>query len=261
MVSAGYENISAHGALQLTGNGTLGLTKGFPISGNANVYPSILLVFGVSPSSQIQITAPSEVNVNTQRFGTFNAASNIALNYKQRVLFSATRFTQLAVDLGYVPPTSEDAINSPGPTYQIQLDLAQPLNANLTFGPWWTFKNARSSGYMQTSQRVWSDPLGAYLAWSPAHSTFEVVPVVYHTFNPNKTVLIGDVVQLLSRYLSISLSYGGAESSTQSNGPIAQVFNYATNASPRVFTANLYYLINQSNLPPQQPEPTATTTP
>ena len=92
MVSAGYENIGAHGALQLTGNGTLGLTKSFPIFGNANVYPSILLAFGVSPSSQLQVTAPSEVNVNTQRFGNFNAASNIALDYEQRVFFSATKY-------------------------------------------------------------------------------------------------------------------------------------------------------------------------
>lgn len=261
LVSAGFSNISTHGALQVSGNGPLGLSASLPISGNANVYPSLLIAFGVSANSQLQFTLPSEVQINTQRLGTFSATSDPSINYKQRVFFSPTKYTQLAVDLGYTPPLEGGGINSPGPTYQIQLDIAQPLNANVSIGPWWTFKNAQSTGLTQTSERVWSDPLGIYIAWSPAYSSFEIIPVVYHDFNPNRTVIVGQVVQLLSRHLSIAVTYGGAESSSQSNGPFAQAFNFAANSSPRVFSANVYYLINESNLPPQPPAPASTSTP
>lgn len=261
MVSAGYSNISAHGAVTI-GRGPREVSFGF--SENANVYPSLLIAFGVSPSSQLQITAPSQVDVNAARFGTFNAASNPSFNYKQRLFFSPTAYTQLAIDLGYTAPTNESRITSPGPAYQIQLDIAQPLNANLSIGPWWTFKNAQSAGLARTKERAWSDPLGVYLAWSPVYSSFEILPVVYHDFNPNRTILMGQVVQLLGRHASIAVSYGGAESSTQSNGPIAQAFTFGANASPRVFSVNLYYLVNESNLPPQPappPSPSPSPTP
>lgn len=250
MVSAGYSNISAHGSVSFS-HGTLGAS--LPLSGNANVYPSLLLVFGVSPSSQVQITAPSAVSVNTARLGTFSAASDTSFNYKQRVFFSQTAFTQLAVDLGYTAPTNGGGITSPGPVYQIELDLAQPLNASLSVGPWWTFKNSASISLTGGSTRAWSDPLGIWFAWSPPNSSFEILPVVYHSFSPNKTALIGQVVQLLSRHLSVAVTYGGTETSTQSNGPFAQSFNFAANSSPRVFGVNFYYLINESNLPPQPP--------
>lgn len=258
MVSAGYSNISAHGSVSASHGA---LAASLPLSGNANVYPALLLVFGVSPSSQIQISAPSSVSVNTARLGSFSAASDTSFDYKQRLFFSPTAYTQLAIDLGYTAPTNGGGITSPGPSYQIQLDLAQPLNANLSVGPWWTFKNSASTTLTGATTRGWSDPLGIYFAWSPQNSTFEVLPVIYHDFNPNRTVLIGQVVQLLSRHLSIALAYGGTESSTQANGPFAQSFNFAANSYPRIFSVNFYYLINESNLPPQPPpapKPTAT---
>ena len=256
MVSAGYSNISAHGSVSVSHGA---LAASLPLSGNANVYPSLLLVFGVSPSSQFQITAPSAVTVNTARLGSFSAASDTSFNYKQRVFFSPTAFTQLAIDLGYTAPTNGGGITSPGPSYQIQLDLAQPLNANLSVGPWWTFKNSVSTSLSQGSTRGWSDPLGIWFAWSPQNSSFEVLPVVYHTFNPNRTVLIGQVVQLLSRHLSVAVTYGGTETATQSDGPFAQSFNFAANSSPRIFGVNFYYLINESNLPPAPPAAAAPT--
>jgi hypothetical protein len=252
MVSAGYSNISAHGSVSASHGA---LDASLPLSGNANVYPGLFLVFGVSPSSQLQITTPSEVSVSTARLGAFSAASDTSFNYKQRVFFSPTAFTQLAVDLGYTAPTNGGGITSPGPAYQIQLDLAQPLNANLSVGPWWTFKNSVSTSLTGAGTRSWSDPLGIWFAWSPQNSTFEVLPVVYHSFNPNRTALIGQVVQLLNRHLSVAITYGGTETSTQSNGPFAQSFNFAANSYPRIFGVNFYYLINESNLPPQPPPP------
>ena len=258
MVSAGYSNISVHGSVSASHGA---LAASLPLSGNANVYPSLLLVVGVSPSSQLQITAPSTVSVNTARLGTFTAASDTSFSYTQRVFFSPTAFTQAAIGLGYTAPTNGGGITSPGPSYQIQLDLAQPLNANVSVGPWWTFKNAGSTSLTGGTTRGWSDPLGIWLAWSPQYSSFEVLPIVYHSFNPNRTALIGQIVQLLSRHLSVALTYGGTETSIQSNGPFAQSFNFAANSSPRIFAVNFYYLINESNLPPQQPpapKPTAT---
>ncbi|MGB8907788.1 MAG: hypothetical protein WCC84_03470, partial [Candidatus Cybelea sp.] len=129
------------------------LAASLPLSGNANVYPSLLLVIGVSPSSQFQITAPSAVSVNTARLGTFSASSDTSFNYKQRVFFSSTAFTQLAIDLGYTAPTNGGGNTSPGPAYQIQLDVAQPLNANVSVGPWWTFKNSLSTSLSGGSAR------------------------------------------------------------------------------------------------------------
>jgi hypothetical protein len=258
MVSAGYSNISAHGAVSVS-HGELATS--LPLSGNANVYPSLLLVFGVSPSSQFQITAPSAVTVNTARFGSFSASSDPSFDYKQRVFFSPTAFTQVAIDLGYTPPASSSGITSPGPTYQIQLDVAQPLNANVSVGPWWTFENSASTSLTEGTTRGWSAPLGIWFAWSPQNSGFEVLPVVYHSFNPNRTALIGQVAQLLSRHLSVAVTYGGAEISRQSNSPFAQTFNFAANSSPRIFGVNFYYLINESNLPPPPPAPVPTATP
>ncbi|MGZ3507758.1 MAG: hypothetical protein ACXWNJ_05055 [Vulcanimicrobiaceae bacterium] len=259
VVSAGFANINTHGGLEFRGNGPLGLNRNLPISGTANVYPSLFMAFGVSPNAQLQFTLPSEVQVNTQRLGSFSAVSDPSFNYKQRVFFSPTKYTQLAIDLGYTAPTEGAGINTPGPAYQIQLDLAQPLNLNLSFGAWWTFKNAVSTSLTQGNQRAWSDPLGIYFAWSPANSSFEILPVIYHDFNPNRTVLVGQVVQLLGRHLSVAISYGGVETSMQSNGPFAQAFNFAINSSPRVLSGNIYYLINESNLPaqPSAPSPTA----
>lgn len=259
MVSASYSSISAHGSVSASRGA---LAASLPLSGNANVYPGLLLVLGVSPSSQVQISAPSEVSVNTPRLGTFSAASDTSFDYKQRLFFSPTAFTQLAIDLGYTAPTNGGGITSPGPSYQIQLDLAQPLNANLSVGPWWTLKNSASTSLAEGTTRGWSDPIGLYFAWSPQKSSFEVLPVVYHDFNPNRTVVIGQVVQLLSRHLSVAVSYGGTETTTQANGPFSQSFNLAANSSPRIFSVNFYYLINESNLPPQPPPaPKPTPTP
>lgn len=254
MISAGYTNISAHGSLSVS-NGARAAS--LPISGNANVYPSLLMVVGVSANSQLQFTAPSAVSVNTARFGTFSAASDPSFAYTQRVFFSPKTFTQLAIALGYTAPTNGGGITSPGPSYQIQLDTAQPLNANVSFGPWWTFKNSATTSLTGVTTRGWSDPLGIWFAWAPQYASFEVLPVVYHSFNPNRTALAGQVVQLLSRDASIAVTYGGAEISTQSNGPFGQSFNFAANASPRVFAVNFYYLINESNLPPAPPPASA----
>lgn len=258
MVSAGYSNLNAHGAVSASHGA---LAASLPLSGNANVYPGLLLVFGVSPSSQFQITAPSVVSVNTARLGSFSASSDPSFDYKQRLFFSPTAFTQLAIALGYTAPTNGGGITSPGPSYQIQLDLAQPLSPNASLGPWWTFKNSTSASLTGASTRMWSDPLGIWFAWSPQNSTFEVLPVVYHSFNPNRTALIGQVVQLLSRHLSVAVTYGGAETSTQANGPFAQSFNFAANSYPRIFSVNFYYLINESNLPPAPPPTAAAPTP
>jgi hypothetical protein len=131
----------------------------------------------------------------------------------------------------------------------------------VTVGPWWTFQNTASTSLTRVSTRAWSDPLGIYFAWVPQNTGLEIIPVVYHSFNPNKTVLIGQLVQLLNRHLSIAVTYGGTETSTQSNGPFAQNFNFAANSSPRIFAVNFYYLINESNLPPQPPTPVPTATP
>ena len=261
MVSAGYSNISAHGAVSVSHGG---LAASLPLSGNANVYPQLLLVFGVSPSSQVQITAPSAVDVSTARLGSFSASSDPSIAYKQRVFFSPTAFTQLAVDLGYTAPTNGGGITSPGPSYQVQLDLAQPLNANVSIGTWWTFQNSSSTSLTQGSTRAWSDPLGIYIGWIPQNTGLEILPVVYHSFSPNRTALLGQVVQLLSRHLSVAVTYGGAETSIQSNGPFGQSFNFAANSSPRIFGVNFYYLINESNLPPAPPAgpaPSAAPTP
>src|SRR5581483_11102165 len=72
MVSAGYSNISSHGSVSVSRGA---VAVGLPLSGNANVYPSLLLVLGVSPNSQLQVTAPSAVSVNTARLGSYSASS------------------------------------------------------------------------------------------------------------------------------------------------------------------------------------------
>jgi hypothetical protein len=72
MVAGGYSNVITNGSVSVTGPIRNGIN--LPISGNANIYPNLLMAFGVSPSSQLQISLPSSVNINTQRFGTANAS-------------------------------------------------------------------------------------------------------------------------------------------------------------------------------------------
>ncbi len=265
-LSAGYTNFNTHGNVQITGGGPIGLGTNVPISGNANAYPQLLMIVGVSPSSHVQITLPSSVDVNTQRFGTVNETSDPAFDYRQRLYFSQTKYTQLSLDLGYIAPIEGGGINSPGPTYQIQLLFAQPLSENFTFGGWWTFQNANTATPTQGSHRVWSDPLGLYLAWSPVRSGFMLLPIIYHEFNPNKTVFAGQAMQLLGRHFAVSVAYGGLGTSSQGFGPFAHVVRFAANTNPRVFSVNIYDLIGESNLPPMpakepHPAPTPTSTP
>lgn len=248
---AGYANVNTHGNVSVSGP-----QSGFelPISGNANIYPNLAMAFGVSATSQIQITMPSDVDVSTQRLGSASAATNTAFNYKQLVYFSQTKFTLAAVDLGYIAPTG----NSFGPSYSIQPILFQPLSPDVGIGGAWTFQNSASPVGPGSTQRGWSDPLLLYLSWSPARSSFAFFPVVSHNFNPNRTSIILDGAQLFGRHFLFNVEYGGLGLSAAATGPFNHTFTFAADANPRIFAATIYYLMGESNLPPQQPAPTPT---
>ncbi len=254
-VSIGYANVNTHGTVSVNGP-----HNGFdlPISGNANVIPNLLVAFGVSKSSQFQITLPSDVNVSAMRLGSTSATTDTSFYYKQLVYFNPKVFTLAAVNLGYVAPTG----TSSSPAYSAELDLSQPLNANVSFGAFWTFKNAATPTGLETTQRGWSDPIGAYVSWSPAQGGFAFFPLVSHEFNPNRTTVILDAAQLLGRRFLINVEYGGLGISAASSGPFGNTFTFAADAYPRIFSVSLYYLAGaESNLPPMPPAPSPTTTP
>lgn len=244
-VAIGYANINTHGSVSVNGP-----QNGFdlPIAGNANVYPNLLIAFGVSKNAQFQITLPSDVNVSTMRLGSATATTGTSLYYKQLVYFNPKLFTMAAVNLGYIAPTG----TSSSPAYSAELDLSQPLNVNYGLGAYWTFKNAVTTTAIGSTQRGWSDPFGVYVTWSPARSGFALFPTVEHAFNPNRTALIVDVSQLLSRRVEINVEYGGLGVSAASSRAFANSFTFAANAYPRIFSVSLYYLAGaESNLPPQ----------
>ena len=249
-VSFGYANLNVNGNVSISNAQQQGFT--LPISGNANMYPTLVIAAGVSPRAQFQITAPSQVNLSTPRLGSTSAATDIAFNYKQLIYFSPTKFTLAAVALGYTAPTSGASL---GPSYTIQPQLAQPLGLNLTLGGFWTFRNADTSGPAGTLARVWSDPLGLYVAWSPVRANFALMPIVTHEFNPNRNTLVADVAYLFNRHMLLNLAYGGLGISSSTTLPFASPVTFAGNASPRVFAASLYFLIGESNLPPMPPPP------
>ena len=253
-LSVGYAIINTHGSASLSGpqNGFV-----LPISGNANVYPTFVMAVGVSSRSQLQISAPSNVDVTTQRLGGTSAATDTAFNYKQLLYFSPTKFTLLAVAFGYTAPTSGSSL---GPSYTIQPQLAQPLNANVTLGAFGTFKNA-DINQGGSVQRAWSIPIGFYLAWSPARANFGVLPIVTHEFNPNRTTVILDAAYLFNRHMLLNVAYGGLGISSSTALPFAPNLTFATNVNPRIFAAQLYFLIGgESNLPPMPPAPPPATT-
>lgn len=252
-ISFGYANVNTHGTISAVGPFQRGAL--LPISGNANAYPTLLLAFGVSPSAQLQISLPSTVAISTQRLGSVNATTDPSFNYKQLLYFSPTKFTLFAVQVGYTAPTGDGSL---GPSYAIQPQLTQPFNANVSAGVFWTFKNASvSNGGM--AQRAWSDPLGAYVAWSPPSSPLALLPLVTHEFNPNRTTLVFDAMYLLNRRTLLNVSYGGLGISSSTVLPAAPNFTFAANVNPRIFVANLYFLVgHESNLPPMPPPAAAT---
>jgi hypothetical protein len=249
-VALGYTNINVHGSVGVTAPLQRGVV--LPISGNANVYPELFLSAGVSSRSQLSVTLPSDVSISTQRLGSTSAATDPALNYKQLVYFSPTRFTLAAVAVGYTPPTTTTSL---GPAYTIQPQLAQPLNLNVSVGTFWTFKNAAVNN-ADVTQRAWSDPIGFYLAWAPARANFAVLPLLIHNFNPNRTPLVLDALYLFNRHMLLNLAYGGLGASSSTILPSAPNVTFATNVTPRLFTASLYFLLGgESNLPPMPPPP------
>lgn len=246
-VAFGYTNINVHGSVGITGpqRGVV-----LPISGNANVYPELFLAAGVSSRSQLSVALPSEVSISTQRVGSTTSATDPALNYKQLVYFSPTKFTLAAVAVGYTPPTTTTSL---GPTYTIQPQLAQPLNQDVSVGAWWTFKNAAVNN-AGVNQRAWSDPIGFYLAWSPARANFALLPLVIHSFYPNRTPLVMDALYLFNRHMLLNLAYGGLGASSSTILPAAPNVTFAANVTPRLFTSTLYFLLGgESNLPPMPP--------
>jgi hypothetical protein len=255
-VSAGYANINTHGNVTITRP----LQRGtdLPIAGNANVYPLLLLAFGVSANAQFQISLPSDVHASTLRLGSTNATTDTAFNYKQLVYFSPTKFTLAAVDLGYTAPTGGGSL---GPAYSIQPQWAQPLNQNVSVGAFWTFKDALSATSPGVTERGWSDPLGLYLSWSPALGGFGFFPIVTHEFNPNRTVVTADAAYLFNRHVLLNVSYGGLAASAVGTGGFAHAVTFSANVNPRIFAANFYFLIGESNLPPTPPAPAATPAP
>jgi hypothetical protein len=255
MVAGGYSNVSTNGSISV--KGPLQHSINLPISGNANIYPNLLMAFGVSPTSQLQISLPSSVNINTQRLGGTNASSDTAFDYKQLVYFSQTKYTLVALDAGYTAPTGD----SLGPQYRGELLFEQPFTANVALGGVYTDQDTPQLTGIGTTQRVGSDPLVIYIAYSAAASPLGIFPIVEHNFNPNRTVVLGDVCYLVGRQFLVSVEYGGLGVSAAATGPIAHVFTFAANANPRIFGVTLYGLIGQSNLPPAPPAPAPTATP
>lgn len=254
MFWAGYANVNIHGNVSASGP-----QKGFelPFSGNANIYPNLSMAFGVSATSQLQITMPSDVSVSTQRLGSASGTTNLALDYKQLVYFNQTKFTMAAVQLGYVAPTG----SSFGPAYRIQPMLYQPLNPNVGVGAVWTFQNAATPVSLGSTQRGWSDPILFYLEWSPAQGGFAFFPIVSHSFNPNRTTVLADAAQLFGRHLLLNVEYGGLGVSAAATGGLNHAFTFGGTAYPRLFSATIYYLMGESNLPPTPAAPTPTSTP
>lgn len=246
--SFGYTTLTTNGNVAIGGRK---FNFDLPIAGNANVYPNLLLTFGVTQASQLSFTLPSDVGIGTMRLGGAMATTNPSFDYKQLVYFSPKAFTLAAVDLGYMAPTSNGF-----PSYQLQPQLSQPLGANWSAGMWWTFLNSTTPTLKQGTERSWSDPFGFYLVWSPAQGGFAFLPIVEHQFNPNRTTVVADVAQILSRRVLINLAYGGLGVSATGNGGFAHTLTFSSNANPRFFGATLYFMTGAlSNLPPQPPAP------
>ena len=231
------------------GNRTVGLSS----AAHAFGYPAPTIYIGVLPRSQIAITPPSFVQVNSELFGRLTGnnmlaggATGMKFEYKQLAYLNPTKFTMVAIDLAYAAPTGSPAFRAAGPQYTINPIVTQPLPRN--FGLTLAFPINNFAIMSAPAQRGWSVTPQIAPYWQSPGGTMLAV-FAQHNFQPNVTPVAFSASQLLGRHLAISVAEGGLSYSRSGAGPVAGLVTATTTAYPSFFSVGLSYLFGRSDLP------------
>jgi hypothetical protein len=244
--------------------------RGFGLSTAAHAfgYPASVIYVGIGARTQIAISPPSFVQINSSALGALrgnnvlaSGSSNMTFQYKQLVYVDPAKFTMLAVDLAYAAPTGSPSLRGAGPSYTLDPILTQPLPHN--FGVTLAFPVNDSAATSPTTcsrasgrfvctpgaiERGWSFSPQFIPYWESPGGTLLGL-FVQHNFHPSATPVVFSAAQLIGRHFDIAISEGGFNYSASATGPLTGVVGASTNAYPSLFTASVNYLFGFSNLP------------
>lgn len=228
----------------------MGHTREISSGSHAFGYPAGLVYVGVGPRSEIVITPPSFVQVNSGNHGTLVAgASNMKFEYKQLVYVNLGKFPLVGLDLAYKAPTGSPGLQGPGPEYTLNPILTQalPHHFGLTLAmPVTNFTLPCST--CGAGSRGWSITPLLVPFWEPQGGTLLAL-VFQHSFNPNVTPIAFTASQLVGRHFSLTLTGGGLNYTSSTSGPVAGLVSVENTTTPSLFSVGVNYLFGRSDLP------------
>ena len=246
-VTAQYSSANIPINAQLSATGRVLNLSGYA---HAFGYPAPVVYIGVAPRAQIVITPPSFVQVNSGRFGTVAAGtSNMGFEYKQLIFVDPTKFTMLALDLAYKPPTGSQAFRGPGPTYTIDPIVTQPLPHNFGLTIAFPVNNFTVSCFACSPGQRGSSFTPQVVPYWESHGGTLLALFVQHNFSPNTTPIAFSAGQLFGRHFEIAVSEGGFVRAASASGPFQGAVSATATAYPSLFNVSANYLIGQSDLP------------
>jgi hypothetical protein len=268
-LTAQYGSLNVPINTQINLNSSLGGSSlGLSTAAHAFGYPASLVYIGVAPRAEIVITPPSFVQVNSSAAAALTGnnvlaagSSNMSFQYKQLVYVNMTKFTLLAVDLTYTPPTGSPMLRGAGPSYTFNPILTQPLphnfgvtlafpieDSNFTNGSTCSTGTGAIGCIPGTTQRGVNWSVQAVPYWTSPGGTLLGL-FVQHTFNPSATPVVFSAAQLFGRHLEVAASYGGFNYSASATGPLTGLVHASTTAYPTLFSISVNYLFGHSDLP------------
>ncbi|MBV8365309.1 MAG: hypothetical protein JO194_02320 [Candidatus Eremiobacteraeota bacterium] len=215
-------------------------------AGRSFYYPNTLLVFGVTPRSQISITLPSFQQTSSNTTSTIAGATDMAFGYKHEVYFQPRSAALVSMSLSYEAKTGSEVLTAPGPAYTVMPLASMPLGRGSPFGIAVTlpFVNAVTSTTPAGVQRGWSFTPQIIPTWRSPGGTL-IGLFVQHNFSPNTTPVTLNFAQTLARQWLLTAQYGGQTLASDYTQPEAGIFT-TTRSYPRSISVGFCYMVGRS---------------
>ena len=245
MLQANYGATNTAANSQIYQNGEITTVSS---AGRSFYYPNGLVVFGVTPRSQVSITLPSFQQTNSLTGSTVAGATDMGFGYKQEVYFQPRTFALVSMSLSYQAQTGSEQLTAPGPTYTIMPLASIPLGRGSPFGIAATlpFINAVTSTTPSGVQRGWSFTPQLIPTWRSRGGTL-IGLFIQHNFSPNTTPVTLNFAQTLARQWLLTAQYGGQTLASDYTQPVGGVFT-TTRAYPRSISVGFCYMVGRSEM-------------